>query len=120
MNLTTSVLKNESRTQIKIDGENACKVIEILAPNAISCVYETNNNGNPVFTAGSYFPELWIEGIGFVEYVSGVPSLSFGFGLQNPTPYNGSVLGGLEVTLTGKGLPKHSSDLAIEICNLNV
>jgi hypothetical protein len=47
-----------------------------------------------------------------------VAPLSFGFGLQNPTPYNGSVLGGLEVTLSGKGLPKLTSDLHIEICDL--
>lgn len=81
-------------------------------------MFQTNANGNPVFSAGSYFPEIWIGGIGFIEYVSGVPSLQFGFGLQNPTPFNGSVLGGLEVTLSGKGLPKVSTDLVIEICNL--
>lgn len=56
INLTTLALKNESRIQIKIDGENACKVIEIIAQNSISCQFDTNSHGNPVFTAGSYYP----------------------------------------------------------------
>ena len=60
ISLTTLVLKNESRVQLKIDGDHACKVIEITGANSISCMYDTNANGNPIFTAGTYFPELWI------------------------------------------------------------
>jgi hypothetical protein len=56
INLTTLALKNESRIQVKIDGENACKVIEIIAQNAISCQFDTNIHGNAAFTAGSYHP----------------------------------------------------------------
>lgn len=55
-----------------------------------------------------------------MEFDANVQPLKFDFEIANPQPYNGTVSGGLDVTLSGKGLPTDASDLTVKICDIEV
>lgn len=82
------------------------------------CQLPTNSDSTPTMPAGSYVPEVSIDGVGMVPALPAVVPFDFPFRLNSLNITSGGTNGGYNLLLSGTGFPLNLQDAKVSICGV--
>lgn len=72
---------------------------------SFTCSLPKNTDNTPMLTAGTHYPVIKIDPLGYASIDMSIPAITVPFALTHVTPSSGSANGGYDVTLVGTGFP---------------
>ena len=91
-----------------------CSITSIELPY-INCSIPLNSDGSLLLSAGHYKPLIHIEKIGFALYDEILTDIAVDLNVKSLSLNKGSIMGGQNITITGKGFPQCKTDLNVSI-----
>lgn len=82
------------------------------------CQLPVNSDSTPTIEAGTYMPEVGIQGIGLVPCMPAVTPFTFPLTLTSLNFTSGGSNGGYSLLLTGTGFPVNIKDANITLCGI--
>lgn len=107
------------QTSVTVGGQPCAIINPSTSPiSNFDCQLPTNTDSTPTMTAGSYFPEVSIDGVGMVPAMPSVVPFDFPLTLDRLNFTSGGTNGGYTLLLEGKGFPLDLKDVTVSICGV--
>ena len=84
---------------------------------SFTCILPKNSDNTPILTAGSHYPVIKIDPIGYASIDKSINSITVAFALTSVTPSSGRANGGYDVTIVGTGFPQNAKDITFKVCD---
>ncbi len=84
---------------------------------SFTCTLPSNPDNTPILTAGSHYPVIKIDPIGYASIGQSITAITVAIALTSVNPNNGSTNGGYDVTIVGTGFPQNAKDITFKVCN---